>query len=113
MRLTENRNAGSCEAFTRACCAPGAHVRTDEWKGYNGLEAAGYGHSTVCHKRNYVDPQTQTHTQKIESSWHCLKQWLNRHGYTRVQTTQAYVSEFCARRSLGFDAERIWRTLFL
>jgi hypothetical protein len=83
-----------------------------EWKGYNGLEAIEYPHTSVCHTRHFVDPVSGVHTQKIESSWHYQKRCLTNQSYTAVRPIPAYATEFCARRGLGFDANRIWQALY-
>lgn len=42
-------------------------IYTDEFSSYKRLFETGYDHSTVCHKYNFVDPQTGVHTQFVES----------------------------------------------
>ncbi|KAG0440025.1 hypothetical protein DMUE_2041, partial [Dictyocoela muelleri] len=47
---------------------PGSYISTDEWAAYGKIESLnGYIHSTVCHKYHFVDPNTHTHTQHVES----------------------------------------------
>ena len=53
---------------------------SDCWRGYNGLEGAGYLHQTVNHSKFYVDPVTGAHTQQIESNWRAMKRRLSRGG---------------------------------
>jgi hypothetical protein len=53
---------------------------SDCWRGYNGLEDAGYQHLTVNHSKYYVDPITGAHTQQIESNWRAMKRRLSRGG---------------------------------
>jgi transposase-like protein len=45
---------------------PGTMIYSDGWAAYRGLQEAGYQHQTVIHDRNFVDPDTGTHTQTIE-----------------------------------------------
>eukprot|EP00171_Calliarthron_tuberculosum_P000057 IDg57t1 len=51
---------------------------SDEWKGYNALESNGFTHYTVNHKKNFVDPHTQVHTQEIERQWVDAKAFMKR-----------------------------------
>ncbi len=44
----------------------GSRVVSDKWAGYKRLSYFEYIHETVCHKRNYVNPETGWHTQAIE-----------------------------------------------
>ncbi|CAN8023165.1 unnamed protein product, partial [Ixodes persulcatus] len=66
--------------------APGMTIVTDEWAAYRRIPAlmdgAGaslqYTHHTVNHSRNFVDPRTGAHTQKIENTWEPAKALLIR-----------------------------------
>ncbi len=55
----------------------GTTIMTDCWRGYSGLTADGFHHLTVCHKYNFIDPETYANTQKIESSWRSLRNRLS------------------------------------
>ena len=44
----------------------GSRVVSDKWAGYKRLSDFGYIQETVCHKRNYVNPETGWHRQAIE-----------------------------------------------
>jgi transposase-like protein len=77
------RNAATLEPLILQNVIPGTTVITDEWPGYRNLNALGYVHQTVNHSRNFVNPATGAHTQKIESNWRPLKQRLCRGGVKR------------------------------
>ncbi|KCZ80089.1 hypothetical protein H312_02514, partial [Anncaliia algerae PRA339] len=51
----------------------GSVIWTDEHKSYSPLTSKGFLHSTVCHKYNFVDKETGTHTQVVESFNNCIK----------------------------------------
>ncbi|KAH9364809.1 hypothetical protein HPB48_007100 [Haemaphysalis longicornis] len=68
--------------------APGTTIHSDEWAAYNCIpnlvDAAGssmnYVWKTVNHTNNFVDPNTGTHTQNIESFWQKARRRLGRNG---------------------------------
>ena len=51
-------------------------IITDCWRAYDGLMQQGWHHLTVNHQYNFVDPETQAHTQTIESTWWQIKRSL-------------------------------------
>ena len=51
----------------------GSITFTDEWKGYGKLNGLGFFHYTVNHSRNFVNPLSGVHTQKIENLWCMVK----------------------------------------
>ena len=70
-------------------------VYTDEWRAYNfALEE--YDHYKVCHKKNFVDPNTSVHTQQIEAFWSVYKRWMRRRGYNLgpLKNLATYMGEF-------------------
>lgn len=76
---TRRRDAATLEGIIRKFVAAGSTIKTDEWRGYRGLEALGYIHGTVNHSRNFVNPNNrQSHTQNIESVWSKIKRDMRR-----------------------------------
>jgi hypothetical protein len=59
------------------CVAGGSGVHSDLWGAYQGLSLFpapyNYVHSTVNHTHNFVDPDTGTHTQRVERLWGIMK----------------------------------------
>ena len=51
-------------------------VISDGWPAYNNLQAAGYQHSVVIHKNEFVN-SAGDHTNSIESIWSQFKNWIN------------------------------------
>jgi transposase-like protein len=69
---------------------PNTTIITDKWKGYIGLQNKEFGHMTVNHRYNFVDPDSGAHTQTIESSWRPLKHKLTRSGLQREDLGMHY-----------------------
>jgi hypothetical protein len=111
--LAPCRDTEYCIDFVSSYCAPGTLVVTDEWGGYNALEEAGFGHETVCHKREFVNPESGWHTQRIEGMWSVLKRWLKGHDYKLTELTAEYIGEHSARYNLHRCAADIWQVLFV
>ena len=61
---------------------PGSTIYTDEWRGYNGLEAKGFSHKTICHERRFSRFEingtivTRITTNHIEGMWVELRRTL-------------------------------------
>ena len=53
-------------------------IVSDEWSGYRRIHEHNFTHYTVCHKRNYVDPDTGFYTQAIERAWADAKSYIKR-----------------------------------
>ena len=75
----------------------GSIIHTDEWRSYSRLGELGYTHRTVNHSQHFVDPQTGTHTNTIESTWWALKRSLPS-THTRKENFAAHLAEFIWRR---------------
>lgn len=75
---------------------PGSTIRTDGWKGYNGLKAEGYEHDVVEHQEEEpgVDPTPLVH--RIAS---LLKRWLlgTHQGGPKSTHLHYYLDEFTFR----------------
>jgi hypothetical protein len=91
-----------------------AHVYTDGWSGYAGLEQfKNFTHETVNHINQYVNGRV--HTQGIENFWSLLKRGLNG-TYVAVEPfhMDAYVDEQAFRynnrnRAILGDLRRFYR----
>lgn len=62
-----NRSTNTILPIIRSKVRPGSIIVTDEWRSYNRLSLQGYMHQTVCHRYNFVDPESGVHTQHVES----------------------------------------------
>jgi len=79
-----HRPGGRCSPFVTATTEPGAIVRTDGWKGYNGLAELGYDHAPLSQGPNPVgDPPYLPRAHRAISN---LKAWL--HGTHRRASRQ-------------------------
>jgi hypothetical protein len=56
----------------------GSIVFTDCWKGYIDLNILGFFTFTVNHPKNFVNPITGVHTQRIENLWCMVKKSIRR-----------------------------------
>jgi transposase len=52
---------------------PGSIIYSDCWASYNKITELNRGHQTVNHSRNFVEPETFTCTNTIESLWNAVK----------------------------------------
>ncbi len=77
----------------------GTTIMTDCWKSYNGLTSDGFNHLTVCHKYNYIDPNTYANTQKIESNWRPLRNKLASKGVNKDMLAD-HLCEFLWKRHI-------------
>jgi transposase-like protein len=70
-----NTQATTLHGVIRGRVAPGAHVHTDEYVGYNPLDKdVDYLHSVINHVASYV--RGTVHTNGIENFWSLLKRGL-------------------------------------
>uniref|UniRef100_A0A7E4V154 DDE_Tnp_IS1595 domain-containing protein n=1 Tax=Panagrellus redivivus TaxID=6233 RepID=A0A7E4V154_PANRE len=82
---------------------PGSIIYSDSWSGYSTerLFEAGYEHLKVNHSKNFVDPDTGVHTQKVERMWGSAK-WRNkRHRGTARHHLECYLAEFAWRKHVA------------
>lgn len=87
--------------------APESIIYSDEWPAYKKvfetLTAFDYEHKTVCHKRNWVNPETGVHTQNIEGFWSYIKRELRKSGSNRGKKNSILkkVHAICFKRIYG------------
>lgn len=86
LKVIPNVTGETLVGFVKENVEEGSTVKTDEFRGYNGLESAGYHHA--------VTPEL-VHVHRVFSN---LKTWLigTHHGVSQ-QHLQAYLNEFCFR----------------
>lgn len=85
-------------AFVKTTTAPGAIVRTDGWKGYNGLAEAGYGHRP--HSQRAAAPGEEPYLPRAHRAISNLKAWM--HGTHRGvgdPHLQTYLDEYVFRHN--------------
>ncbi|KAH7815459.1 putative Uncharacterized transposase-like protein [Monocercomonoides exilis] len=83
---------------------PGSTIYSDEWKAYSSLSSLGYDHHTVCHKYNFVDPESGICTNLIESTWSSFRKSLPRNGI-KEKYIDDFVTSFVGKRSETLEFE--------
>ena len=73
-------------------------IMSDCWKSYDCLNTMDFEHLTVNHSYNFVDPNTEAHTQNIENLWWQIKRQLPE-TYTRHDQLYLHLSEYIWRKS--------------
>ena len=72
------------------------------WKAYDCQKDEGYTHLTVDHSLNFVDPDTDAHTQRNENTWWGVKRSMSRTG-TSKDLFESYLQEWLWRQHYGGD----------
>ena len=98
MQRVPRRDAETLIPIVEQKVAPGSQIKTDSWRPYNKLDHLGrvspYGHESVNHSENYVDPVTGAHTQNIERLWRDFKQKKKMQYGIRETEIDGYCCEF-------------------
>ena len=98
LKLCEDRKQETLEQIIKQWVLPGTIIITDSFASYKRLSELGYYHFTVNHSKNFVDPTTQAHTQRIEGEWHHVRgSALPRTG-CRIADVDLYLSGYLYRR---------------
>ena len=79
---------------------------SDMWKAYDCLQDKGYNHLTVNHSRNFVDPDTGAHTQRIENIRWGIKRSIPRTGISK-DLFDSDLQEWLWRKQYGEDPLRV------
>ena len=80
---------------------PGTTVLSDQWRAYNAIGTVpGSTHRTVNHSLNFVDPNTEVNTQRIERSWKVAKERNKRHNGTHRRMLDSYMCEYMWRNRI-------------
>jgi len=84
----------------------GTTIISDCWKSYNCLSEHNFQHLTVNHTYNFVDPETNAHTQNIERTWRDAKSNIPRYGRS-TEHMDSYIAEFLFKRKFPNHVDRI------
>ena len=106
-----NRSSDTLIPLVQIFVEPGTTVSSDQWRSYNPLSMIGYHHLIVNHSKNFVNPNTGAHTQRMESNWNCCKQWMRESHIKDREKYQSYIHEWCFRHNQNFDFSKIWEVL--
>jgi len=95
LRQITDASSHTLEAAIAGMIAPGSRVRTDAWRGYNGLEARGYPHEVIRQETTLGDNLLPL-TNRVAS---LLKRWLlgTHQGAVRPSHLDYYLDEFTFR----------------
>ena len=97
--VVPDRKAETLLAIIHQHVLPNSIVYSDKWSAYNNICKLGMEHQTVNHSYNYVDPDTLTCTNTIESLWNACKQkFKEMRGCTRAYI-QSHIDEFMWRHN--------------
>lgn len=100
MAILPDGTATSLHAFIKAHVEPGAHVITDGWQGYRGIETLGYTHEPRSQRATAArggDPgKLLPGVHRVAS---LVKRWLlgTHQGAVNVEHLQSYLDEFVFR----------------
>lgn len=99
MEAVPDRTADTLLAIIQKWVAPGSIIWSDCWRSYNKIPTLpeGYKHATVNHSQNFVDPETGTCTNRIESDWRHAKAEFPRFG-TKPDMYSSYLAVFMWKR---------------
>jgi transposase-like protein len=91
----KNASGASLTQAVLAAVEPGSSICTDDWKGYNALEAAGYKHAAVAQKKAPSGDATP-HAHRVAALF--KRWWLGTHqGAISPEYLPYYLDEFTFR----------------
>jgi transposase-like protein len=107
LTYVENRTQKTLIAQIQKLIDIDAIINSDAWASYKPLRKLGFEHREVNHSKNFVDPHTGAHTQRIESLWGACKKWFCKHNYHHSDHLQEYLYEWCFKYNCGCDLKTI------
>ena len=100
--LVDHRDAPTLLPIINEFILPGTTIYSDQWAAYNNIandtHPQKYTHQTVNHSVNFVDSNTQIHTQNIENLWMCMKMKKKSQMGQHVSLLGTHLVEFMWRR---------------
>lgn len=80
----------------------GTTIISDEWKSYNSLSNTNnFVHKRICHKYNFVCPETGVHTQNVESYNNKIKIELKKRKGMVKEKHEDFLLEFMFKERIG------------
>ena len=99
MGVVEGQTKTILTTFIAERVEPGSTIRTDGWKGYNGLESAGFAHERLVHPSGWVEGGERS-TPYADEAISAAKRWILS-TYNKPPAPERlddYLAEFCFRR---------------
>ncbi|KAI6198966.1 hypothetical protein M3Y96_00576600 [Aphelenchoides besseyi] len=111
LKRVDCRSADTLLPIIQKHVKAGSTIMSDQWRAYGGIcrLPEGYTHLKVNHSVHFVNPETGTHTQQIESFWRDVKQRQKRELGT---ATQFYDDDYVADSRLWQSDWLLDRLLF-
>ena len=103
MATVSGQNAAILIPFIMNRVEAGTTIRTDGWKSYNGLAAAGLTHERIVHLPGWIE-RGERSTPYADEAISATKHWLLA-TYNKPPTPEnldAYLAEFCFRREYRY-----------
>ena len=101
-----DRSEATLLRYIQTYVKPGSIIYSDLWKGYhNILPKLGLLHFTVNHSKEFVNSETQAHTNTIEGSWAGIKQKVSKRCRVK-ETINLHLLEFIWRRN---NEKKLWK----
>lgn len=98
MCIVPDRSQNTLLPIIQQVCLPGTIIWSDEWRGYyNITRNLNFVHATVNHRRNFVDRETGTNTQAIESYWAKQKKRIKEKKGIKKEKLELYLKEWMFR----------------
>lgn len=106
MSKIDDASASSLHGFVKATVEPGSMIRTDDWTGYQGLEAKGYRHEVTPIKRS--GKQAHELLPRVHKVISLFKRWMlgTHQGAISHEHLASYLNEFVFRFNRRTSAHR-------
>jgi transposase-like protein len=98
LQVVDDREAKTLISIIYDKCVEGTTIFSDCWSSYQKIkEFKNFNHQTVNHSLNFIDPNTGTCTNRIESIWNaCKTKFKEMRGCGRFMI-QSYIDEYIWR----------------
>ena len=100
-----DRKQETLEKIIQENVEPGTIILTDSFRSYLHISRLGYYHYMVNHSKNFVDPKTKAHTQRIEGFWQQVRKNAIPRTGVPLYLLGSYMAAFLYRRQNGQDLE--------